>query len=210
MFTRTFCTSAEQDCRMFCSSIHTGNGEVKVRPIRPADAELVQAFVTGLSGSSRYLRFFQALKSLSPGMLDRLTRVDQVKHVALAGVAKLDDRPIMVAEARYAVGPDGTIAEIALAVADQWQRRGIAGELLATLERIAITAGITRLIGECMVINEPFVSLVRTLGYRVYPDADDCRLLRIEKYLGESAQSRGVAFEVFRGRCVTAVEVAMG
>ena len=43
----------------------------------------------------------------------------------------------MIAEARYAVNADGASADIALAVADQWQRRGIATELMATLERIA-------------------------------------------------------------------------
>ena len=210
LVTHTSCLDAEQDCRMFCRPIHTGDGEVAVRPIGPADAQLMQAFVTGLSGTSRYFRFFQALKSLSPGMLDRLTRVDQVNHVALAGVARLGDSPSVVAEARYAVGPDGTTAEIALAVADQWQRRGIATELLTMLERIAVTAGITRLTGECMVVNEPFVSLVRALGYHVYPDAGDGRLLQIEKHIGEGTRRRGATFESFRGSGATVIDSAMG
>ncbi len=199
---------ARQDCRMPCRPIRTGEGEVAVRPINPADAELVQAFVTGLSGTSRYFRFFQALKSLSPGMLDRLTRVDQVNHVALAGIARLDGRPSMVAEARYAVGSGGTTAEIALAVADQWQRRGIATELLATLERVAAAAGITRFTGECLAVNDPFVSLVRTLGYRVYPDASDRRLLQIEKYIGESTRSLGSTY--FRESGAAEINAAMG
>jgi acetyltransferase len=200
----------EQVCRMFCRSIHTGKGEVTVRPISPADAELMQAFVTGLSGTSRYLRFFQALKSLSPGMLDHLTRVDQVKHVALAGVANLDGRPSIFAEARYAVNSGEGSAEIALAVADQWQRCGIATELLTTLERIAAVAGITRLTGECLAFNEPFVCLVRTLGYRVIPDASDCRLLQIEKYIDGGKQSRGTNFANIRGRHAAAIEATMG
>jgi len=203
-------TAVEQASRMFCRSIYTGNGEITVRPIGPADAELVQTFVTDLSGTSRYFRFFQALKSLSPGMLDRLTRVDQVKHVALAALAKLDDRSVMVAEGRYAVRLDGTTAEIALAVADQWQRRGIASELLTMLERIAAAAGITRLAGECLVVNEPFVSLARTLGYRVHPDAGDRRILQIEKHIGEGAQSRSITFANLRGRGAATIEAAMG
>jgi len=210
MITQTTCLDAGQDCRMFCRPIRTGGGEVAVRPISPADAELVQAFVTGLSGTSRYFRFFQPLKSLSPGMLDRLTRVDQVNHVALAGVAMLGGRPSMVAEVRYAVGPDGTTAEFALAVADQWQRCGIATELLTTLEHIAAAAGITRLTGECLAVNDPFVSLVRTLGYRVYPDVDDRRLLQIERNLGDSTRSRGATLESFRGSGAAVIDSAMG
>jgi len=210
MASHTSRSSAERECRMFCRPIHTGDGEVAVRPISPADAELVEMFVASLSGSSRYFRFFQALKSLSPGMLDRLTRVDQVNHVALAGIAMFDGRPSMVAEARFAVNPDGASAEVALAVADEWQRRGIATELLTTLERIAAAAGITQLTGECLTINEPFLSLVRSLDYRVYPDASDGRLLQIEKYIGEGTRSRGVTYERFRGSGATVIEAGMG
>lgn len=209
MVMQTSCLDARQDCHMFCRPILTGYGEVAVHPISPADAEVVQAFFTGLSGTSRYFRFFQPLKSLSPGMLDRLTRVDQVNHVALAGVARVDGRASMVAEARYAVGPDGTTAEIALAVADRWQRRGIATEMLATLERIAAAAGILRFTGECLAVNDPFVGLVRMLDYRVYPDVSDGRLLQIEKYIGEGTRSRGATFERFRGSGATVIEAGM-
>jgi acetyltransferase len=65
-------------------------------------------------------------------MLDRFNRVDHVTQVALAAMADLDGTPSMVAEARYAVAADGRSAEFALAVADQWQRRGLATQLMAT------------------------------------------------------------------------------
>ena len=48
--------------------------------------------------------------------------------------------------------PNGTSAEIALATADLWQRRGIATELMTTLERIAVATGIARLTGECLTV----------------------------------------------------------
>jgi hypothetical protein len=48
-------------------------------------------------------------------------------------------------------------------------------------ERIATATGITRLTGECLAINEGFVSLARSLGYRVHADGGDRSLLRIEK-----------------------------
>jgi len=179
MFIHTTHLDTERQCLMFCRPIRTGFGELAVRPVGPADARIAQAFVTSLSGTSRYFRFFQALKCLSPAMLDRFTRVDHVTQVALAAVADLDGRPSMVAEARYAVAADGRSAEFALAVADQWQRRGLATQLMA-LERIAAAAGITRLTGECLAINEGFVSLARSLGYRVNADGGDRSLLRIE------------------------------
>ncbi|HZT48906.1 MAG TPA: GNAT family N-acetyltransferase [Hyphomicrobiaceae bacterium] len=191
MFMQTTHRDAERQCLMFCRPIRTGFGELAVRPLGPADAGMAQAFVISLSGTSRYFRFFQVLKCLSPAMLDRFTRADQVTQVALAAVADLDGRPSMVAEARYAVAADGRSAEFALAVADEWQRRGLATQLMATLEHIAAAAGITRLMGECLAINQGFVSLARSLGYRVRADAGDRSLLRIEKDTRGDRQRRG-------------------
>lgn len=176
---------AEDNCRIYCRPIHTGFGQVGVRPIKPTDAHLAQAFVSGLSGTSRYFRFFQSLQCLSPAMLDRFTRMDHVTHTALAGIIDLDGTPCMVAEARYAVDADGSTAEVALAVADQWQRRGIATQLMATLERIAVAAGITRLTGECLAVNEGFAGLARSIGFQVQSDASDRSLLQIEKHIGK-------------------------
>jgi GNAT superfamily N-acetyltransferase len=209
MFMHTIHLDAEQQCLMFCLPIRTGFGDLAVRPIAPADAEIAQAFLTSLSGTSRYFRFFQALKCLSPTMLDRFTRVDQVTQVARAAVADLDGRPSMVAEARYAVAADGRSAEFALAVADQWQRRGLATQLMATLERIATAAGITRLTGECLAINEGFVSFARSLGYRVHADGGDRSLVRIEKEISGGRQRRGANFS-FHGCAGETIGSAMG
>jgi GNAT superfamily N-acetyltransferase len=191
MLMRTTHLDAERQCLMFCRPIRTGFGELALRPVGPTDAGMAQAFVTSLSGTSRYFRFFQVLKCLSPAMLDRFTRVDHVTEVALAAVADPDGRPSMVAEARYAVAADGRSAEFALAVADEWQRRGLATQLMATLERIAAAAGIKRLTGECLAINEGFVSFARSLGYCVHADGGDRSLLRIEKDIAADRQRRG-------------------
>ena len=168
---------------MFRDPIRTSIGEVMVRPIGPGDADMVQAFVGGLSGNSRYFRFFQSLKRLPPGMLDRFTSIDHRTHMALVGVALVEGQQSIVAEARYAVNGDGVTAEIAVVVADAWQRRGIATGLLGLLERIAAANGVTRLTGETFAVNEKFVSFARASGFDIWPDSD-LGQLRIEKNLG--------------------------
>ncbi len=186
---------SERQCRMFCRRIRTDFGDLAVRPLGPADAVMAQAFITGLSGTSRYFRFFQALKCLPPAMLDRCTCIDHVTQVALAALHDRDGRPSMVAEARYVVAADSRSAEFALAVADHWQRRGVATQLMATLERIAAAAGITRLTADCLAVNAGFVSLARSLGYRVHADGSDRSLLRIEKDIREGRRTRVASFD---------------
>ncbi len=46
-----------------------------IRPIRPEDAGIEQEFVRKLSDESRYFRFRDAARELSPRMLAQLTRV---------------------------------------------------------------------------------------------------------------------------------------
>ena len=90
------------DARMFCHPIHTGIGQVTVRPIAPGDADMVLAFVGNLSGTSRYFRFFQPLKSLSPSMLKRLTCIDYRTHIALVAIVVVAGRKSIIGEARNA------------------------------------------------------------------------------------------------------------
>lgn len=177
----TSCEDGERHCQKLCRPIITGLGEVVVRPIGPGDADLVQAFVGSLSATSRYYRFFQPLKVLSPAMLDRFVRVDHRTHLALVGVTSIRGRQNIVGEARYAVSDDGATADVAVAIADPWQRHGIATGLIETLERIATTTGVMRLTGECFAINEAFLSFARALGFRTRPGAADRSFVRVEK-----------------------------
>ena len=54
-----------------------------IRPIRSEDAGIDQEFVRNLSHESRYFRFRDAARELSPRMLAQLTRVDYDRHLAL-------------------------------------------------------------------------------------------------------------------------------
>jgi acetyltransferase len=171
------------DARMFCHSIRTGFGQIVIRPIDPTDADIVQAFVRNLSGASRYFRFFQPLKCLPPGMIERLIPVDDPAHVALVAVAPIHSKERIVGEARYCGTGGGATAEFAIVVADEWQRRGVGTALLEILERIAAANGITRLTGEAIAYNDTFASFVHASGFRTWPDRDPA-YLRFEKNIG--------------------------
>ena len=66
------------------TSLRLPSGAVlKLRPIRPEDADLERAFVAGMSEQSRYRRFMQHLPALTPQMLARFTQVDYDRELAL-------------------------------------------------------------------------------------------------------------------------------
>jgi acetyltransferase len=143
-----------------------------VRPIRPEDAEQERAFVNRLSQETRYLRFFYQLHELTPAMLARFTQVDYDREMALVAMVK---EPIaeFVAVARYVINPDQDSAEFAIVVADDWQRRGVAGMLMERLIAYAKRSGLKSLEGTVLKNNTNMLKFTHALGFNMHSDPSD-------------------------------------
>jgi acetyltransferase len=138
---------------------------VTLRPIRPEDAQIEQAFVRGLSDESRYFRFMQALHELTPQMLVRFTQIDYDREMAFIAVVEQDGAELQVAVARYTANPDKRSCEFALVVADEWQGRGIGTHLMQSLMQVARARGLTLMEGEVIASNSNMLVLMRRLGF---------------------------------------------
>jgi hypothetical protein len=99
--------------------------EVLTRPLVYGDRHELAAGFTELSLRSRQLRFFQARGALDPDELEYLTNLDYQNHFALAALLLGGKVPAGIAVGRYLRDPsDPTIAEVAVTVMDEHQRRG--------------------------------------------------------------------------------------
>ena len=145
-----------------------------VRPIRPEDAQIEQAFVRSLSDESRYFRFMQAVHELTQEMLVRFTQIDYDREMALIAVVEPDPGvETQVAVARYTAYPDKRSCEFAIVVADDWQGRGIGTHLMQSLMRVAKSRGINLMEGEIIAGNAHMRALMRRLGFKVRANPDD-------------------------------------
>jgi acetyltransferase len=135
--------------------------EVRVRPIRPEDAEREKRFFDRLSQRARFQRFMQYMQELPPKMLARFTQLDYDRELAL--VALWQDE--FVAVGRYAPNADGVTAEFALAVADDWQGKGLGHALLERLCEAARAAGYHALLGNILEANRDMLALAAHLGF---------------------------------------------
>ena len=158
-----------------------GDGRrVMLRPIGPQDGEQSQAFVRGLSQSSRYRRFLGALNELTPSMLERFTHVDYRNQLALVAETFADDgKPVLIGEARYVADRDRRSAEFALAVADAWQGQGLGALLLESLLRSARAGGVRHLYGDVLNDNGPMLNLARRAGFAIGAHPEDPGLVRV-------------------------------
>jgi acetyltransferase len=138
-----------------------------------ADLELVRQFFANLSPRSRYQRFFSA-RSLSRAELEYLTCADRHRQMALfATVAGVYGGEIQVGAAHYVKDPHDGAVEVAVVVADQWQRLGLGEALLSRLMDCAGAIGAPRCKGLTLATNAPMLNLARKLGGHVNYDPND-------------------------------------
>jgi ribosomal protein S18 acetylase RimI-like enzyme len=137
--------------------LSTTSGPVLLaRPLRRGDVRTVQAVFERLSERSRRLRFNGPKRCLSSSELRRLASIDETRH-ALVAYVEGDPEPVAIAR----LVRRGSSAEIAFAVADEHQRRGIGSALTAELIADARAAGVTEITGLVSSGNRAALALLR-------------------------------------------------
>ena len=163
---------------------------ITYRVVQPEDASIVQAFVEGLSDSSKHFRFFMNVESLSQEMLQQFTHPNFPDSYAIIATVMQDEQEVEIGVARYALTEVTGAAEFAIVVADEWQGHGIATQLLSGVTAAAMVAGIIRLEGLVLRDNHRMLNLAGELGFAVCKDPDDVTVLRVVKHLGEYTQDQ--------------------
>ncbi len=137
-----------------------------VRPIRPDDADMMIDHFNSLSKRSIYMRFFSPLKQLSKQMLIRLTQIDYDREIAL--VALMGEDPEKIIGVSRIIGySDGSRAEFAVAICDDWQGQGIGAVLLAQCLAVARNQGKKQIMGFVLAENTQMLKLGKKLGFKI-------------------------------------------
>jgi acetyltransferase len=144
--------------------------EIVIRPIRPEDAEIEQAFIRKLSPESRYFRFMNSISELSLEMLVRFTQIDYHDEMALIAVWSDDDGEEEIGVVRYMTNVDRRTCEFALVVSDQWQGKGIARLLMRNLIEVARDRGLETMEGQVLNNNFRMLDLMARLNFRIGND----------------------------------------
>jgi acetyltransferase len=156
---------------------------VRVRPIRPEDAALMQGFFDRLSPETRYFRFMEQLDEMPPGLIARFTQIDYDREMALIATTRADGAEAMIGSARYSLAPDGESVEFALVVADDWQRFGLGRRLMGALIDCARARGYRSIVGDVLGGNAKMLRLMHSLGFEVQPHPEENALRRVTKVL---------------------------
>ena len=141
----------------------------RIRPICPADAARERAFIMGLSPESRFQRLMYTLREPSDEFIAHLVHVDQHRDMALVAVHGEEADEKIVGVARYSADPQGQDCEFAVAVADEWQCRGIGTTLTKLLFEYAAREGFRSIYGTILADNHRMLELAEYMGLTAEP-----------------------------------------
>jgi acetyltransferase len=152
-----------------------GGESLLIRPIRPADAAEHNAFFHRLSPEDIRLRFFAAVRELTPAQLDKFTRLDYDRDMALIAVREATGQTVGVA--RLVREDDPLVAEFAVIVQHDLHGRGLATHLMRRLLAWAPRHGVREVIGEILRENGAMIDLARHLGFSLLHPPEDPQIV---------------------------------
>src|SRR5262249_28430107 len=133
-----------------------------LRPIRPDDEALLQAFARRLTPEDVRMRFHGPLRELSHELAARLTQIDYDREMAFL----LLDGKELLGVGRLAADPGFEQAEFALVVASDRQERGYGSLLLNHVLHYARARGIKRVFGQVLRENHKMLEFTKRLGFQ--------------------------------------------
>jgi acyl-CoA synthetase (NDP forming)/GNAT superfamily N-acetyltransferase len=141
-------------------AVRADGGLIHIRAVRPEDGPALRALHAQSSDRSIYLRFFSLSRESADRYVDVLLREESSDHRVL--VATIGDA--IAGTAAYERTAPGA-AEVALLVADSYQREGIGTLLLEHLASMARHSGIRQFEAEVLAENGPMIRMLHDLGF---------------------------------------------
>ncbi len=144
-----------------------GDISVNIRPVRPADENLMKHLFYDLSPESVIHRFFTMRYSLPHEDLQRFTNVDYRDNLCLLCLVPDGSGERLVGIGEYHKDTASNWAEIAFLVQDDYQGLGIGTYLVKLLQDIAESNGIRGFTAAVLPDNARMLKVFHKLGHKV-------------------------------------------
>jgi acetyl coenzyme A synthetase (ADP forming)-like protein len=140
---------------------------VRLRAIRPDDADRLRDLFSRVSPRSRYLRFHRQIAEITDYELDRFVTIDYENAFGLVATLGEGDGEHVIGVGHY-FRTEPRSAEVAFLVEDTHQGRGIATLILDALAETARTHGITTFEAYVLGENRSMMEVFQASGYPLH------------------------------------------
>ncbi len=143
-----------------------------IRVVQPEDKEALARFFASLSGKAKFSRFFSVSQPSDKSLDSFCDNTDPRTRLTL-GVSRLIEGESHIIAAGSYVAHDQVTAEIAMAVDDKFQGKGIGTLLLERLALLAVMNGFRRFWAVTLAENRPMLDVFRNSGFELSTKAID-------------------------------------
>ena len=141
--------------------------EVLFRPVKISDEPLLKDFFYALSDQSMYRRFMSPRKDVPHHQLQDHIIIDYSKQMAVLATVNPDEKEEIVGLGQFSIVASTHTAEVALAVKDAYQHRGVGTELLSYLIYLAQNQGLLGFTAEVLMENRPMLHVFQKTGLNI-------------------------------------------
>jgi acetyl coenzyme A synthetase (ADP forming)-like protein len=146
---------------------------ILLRPIERDDVQLWLAFISRLSDHAKYLRFHNVPKEMTEEDAIRYCTVDYSNTFAYVAEMGQGVKRKIIAIARYYRLPTRPSAEVAFAIDDSNQLRGLGTKLMQALVDVARENGITSFEASVLSVNQKMMEVFRDYGFYISCELED-------------------------------------
>lgn len=164
-------------------------GDLLIRPIRPDDERLYEAFFGRVTSEDMRSRFFAARPDLSHRFVARLTQIDYGREMAFVAIDEASGA--LAGVSRLSADPDLLRAEFAVLVASDLKGQGVGWHLMQLLIAYARSEGIGEMFGDVLGDNTAMLKLCAKLGFKAETDPTDRALRRVTLDVRGSQPAQG-------------------
>jgi RimJ/RimL family protein N-acetyltransferase len=144
---------------------------VLLRPLKVEDAALYPDCLSEITPEDLRLRYFAAMREVSPELIDKLVHYDP-KH-AMAFIAIEEDSGRMLGVVRLHDDPDGENAEFAIIVRSRLKGRGLGWLLMKHIIAYAKEKGLKAVRGQVLAENRTMLMMCAELGFHATDDPSE-------------------------------------
>ena len=133
--------------------------EIKIRPIKPSDEDMMRHLFYNFSDESKYFRYFASKPVMPHKEMQKYVSIDYEDFMSVVALVEKGRNERIIAEARYAYDKRSDAYEIAFIVDEEFQGKGVATFMLNYLIKIARDRGIKWFIAYVLPRNEAMLKV---------------------------------------------------